>query len=601
MARISQKTVDLITSTADIVDVISDYVELQPAGSGFKGLCPFHSEKTPSFSVSKEKGVFKCFGCGEAGGAVTFIQKYKNISYADALLALAEKYHIPVETEGDFTPVNDFSHLFEINEKASEIFQLTLTNLEKGKQALEYVTRRGLDIHTIQYFEIGYASNEVGGLYTQLKDSYEPVELMELGLIKKNDKEYIDLFRNRLMFPIHNEYGKTIGFSGRVIDQLSDVKYVNSPLTKLFIKGNALYNLDKALPFIKRENRVILFEGFFDVIAAFQAGIKEGVCSMGTALTDEQAKLLKKYTDHAVICYDGDKAGFEATSKAIPILRNAGLQVSIVLLPDKLDPDEFVKERSRNSFLQYVNTTQIDPFEFQYIYLTKQTDLTKPSMIEDLKLKVFNMLMKQNSDMLLEIYMKKMSEDLNVSYESLKSDLHHYQLTKAITFQTEQRKQKISTIKIINKKEESVRRLVAYYLYSDEYRKIIIDEIQKYFVNDRIYTKILFEADGFVEKNIIHNLREKVLSVMTGSDYEMAIRRLVDRDEEYSMEELKQLITTHKEIKIEMDILSLQETIKNANPPLSMKDHINTSNKIIELKKQIEELKKEKSWKKPKS
>ncbi|MGD9909380.1 MAG: DNA primase [Candidatus Izemoplasmatales bacterium] len=602
MAKISQKTIDLITNTADIVDVISDYVQLQPSGSGFKGLCPFHSEKTPSFNVSKEKGIFKCFGCGEAGNAVTFIQRYKNITYPEALLALADKYHLPVETEGETFVKNDFSHFYEINDKVSGLYQLTLTNLAEGKPGLDYVLKRGLDIHTIQYFELGYATNDYSGMYNQLKDQIDAVDFIELGLVKKTEKDYVDLFRDRLIFPIRNEYGKTVGFSGREINGASDMKYINSPQSKIFTKGNVLFNLDKAIPSIKRENRVVLFEGFFDVIASVVSGIKESVCSMGTALTEEQAKLLKKYTDHAVICYDGDKAGFEATNKAIPLLQNAGLSVSIVLLPEGLDPDEFVKTKSRQAFQKYVNTTQMDPFEFQYVYLMRKTDMSMPSQIEEFKLKVFKTLQKQNSDMLLEIYMKKMSEDIGVSYESIQSDLHNYQLTQAITFHKEQqKKQTLANMAIINKKIESENRLVSYFLKTPEYRQYIIDEIQAYFAKDRINVMILFEATGLIENNQVLDLKEQVLDGLTGNEYELAKRRLNDTGLEYSSVELKQIINTHKICEIEMNIRAIKEKLTALNDILTKEEKLKFGNEILEAKKQIDELKKENTWKKAKS
>lgn len=600
MAKISQKTVELITNTADIVDVISDYVQLQPSGSGFKGLCPFHSEKTPSFSVSKEKGVFKCFGCNEAGNAVTFIQKIKNISYPEALLELAEKYHIPVETEGETYVKNDYSHYYEINEKASSIYQLSLTNLEKGKEALAYVQNRGLDIHTIQYFEIGYAPNEFNSLYTQLKDLYEPVDLIELGLIKKSDKDYFDLFRNRLMFPIRNEFGKTVGFSGREIDGKSDMKYINSPLTKLFVKGNILFNLDKALPFINREKRVVLFEGFFDVIAAFQSGIKEGVCSMGTSLTEEQARLLKKYTDHAIICYDGDNAGFEATAKAIPILQNAGITVSISLLPEGLDPDEFVKKNSKNAFLQFINSRQIDPFEFQYVYLKKQIDLSKPSQVEDFKLKVLKYVLNTDSQMLVELYTKRLAEDIGVSFESIQSDLHHYQLTKAISSRLTERKQKISAMVVTNKRVEAERRLVAYFLYNEDFRQYIIKEVTPFFAKDYLNVQILFYADEFIKNKKDENLKERVIEVLSPKEKEIAQKRLDENGCDYSQEDLYQLINTHKTCLIESQIIELihmREKIDSSNK----EEYLKISNHIIEAKKQINELRKDKIWKKPKS
>jgi DNA primase len=601
VGRISQNTIDLIQNTADIVDVVSDYVTLQPAGKNFKGLCPFHSEKTPSFFVSKERNLFNCFGCHEKGNAITFIQKYKNLSYPEALKELADKYHISLEIDGDDDIVDRFQRSYQINEMTSNFYQLNLTNLDKGKKALAYIQNRGLDIHTIQYFELGYAPIEMDSLFLHLKSDFEPVELMELGLVKKNEKEYYDLFRDRLIFPIRNEYGKVVGFSGRITEEKkNEPKYVNSPLTKLFTKGAILYNLDKALPFINREKRVVLYEGFLDVIASFQAGIKEGVCSMGTALTQEQALLLKKHTNHAVICYDGDDAGFEATAKAIEILELVGLQVSVVLLPDMLDPDEYCKKHSKQAFVKYVNEMQADPVEFEYLYLKRNIDLTKPSQVEDFKLKVFQFLIKKDSQMLLEIYTKKLALDLSVEYETIKSDLHHYQLTKAITKNLSQRHEKISSVFIPDKVVIAERRLIKYFIYAKEYRQIITDELTPYFSKESLNVQIMVNAIDLIELHKEENLKENTILRFDDKTRPLVELRLKETSEEYSLDDLMQLIRTMKIHKKEIEITYLKEDaefLKQNN----RKEYLIVHNQILELKKTIDDLRKEPVWKKPKS
>jgi len=602
VARISQSTIDLIQNTADIVDVVSDYVQLEPAGKNFKGLCPFHSEKTPSFFVSKERNIFNCFGCHEKGNAITFIQKYKNLSYPEALLELADKYHITVETDGETSYVDHFSRYYQMNETASNFYQLNLTNLDKGKKAFDYITARGLNIHTIQYFEIGYAPNEMDGLFQQLKTDYEPIEMMEIGLVKKNERDYYDLFRDRLMFPIRNEYGKVVGFSGRIYEQKeNEAKYVNSPYTKIFTKGDILYNLDKALPFINREKRIVLYEGFLDVIASFQSGIKEAVCSMGTALTEDQAHLIKKYTDHAVICYDGDDAGFEATSKAIQLLQNASLAVSMVLLPEGLDPDEFTKKYSRAAFVKFVNESQVDPVEFEYQYLKKRVDMGKPSQVEDFKLKVFLFLIAKDSQMLLEIYTKKLAEDLKVEYESIKSDLHHFMLNRAITKSLTDRHGKTSSQNIVNKAVRGENRLVQYYIESKAYRKIIIDELGDMFTKDKLNTQILVNAQDFTDNDHESDLKTYIASVFHDKTREQVIHRLDHLDEAFSLEDLHQLLQTMKIIKFENDILELKARGELLLQQSLKDEYKQTHQSIIEIKQKIDVLRKESVWKKPKS
>lgn len=602
MARISQESIELIRNTADIVDVVSDYVQLQPSGKNFKGLCPFHSEKTPSFFVDKERGFFHCFGCGEKGNAITFVQKYKNTTFVEALKELAERYHIELDTGGDDTLVDHHKRSYDINETANSFYQINLTNLEKGKKAFEYIKGRGLDIHTIQYFEIGYAPDEPKALFSQMKVNYEPVELIELGLLKKGENDYFDLFRNRLMFPIRNEFGKTVGFSGRIIENNPlEPKYVNSPQTKIFTKGKVLYNLDKALPFINREKRVVLFEGFLDVISAFSAGIKEGVCSMGTALTPEQAYLLKKHTDHAVLCYDGDSAGFEASSKAIPILEEAGLRVSVVLLPEKLDPDEFVKKRSKAEFVKWINEKSMDPFEFEYHYLKSSFDLTKPSQVEELKLRIFNILLKSDSQMLMEIYIKKLSADLNISYDILQSDLHHFQLTKAIKTSQNKRKEKIFNVVIQNRAVVAERRILCYFIKANEYREVINNLIGGIFTKDRENLEILINAEEFIKSGITENLKEKVIGTFVESKRASVAKRLNDHGEPYSIDDLLQLIMTYKIHEVELEIEEVNQQLAALGEFAKKEETTPLFNKKVELTKKIREIRKENLWKKTKS
>lgn len=601
MARISQNTIELIRNTADIVDVVSEYVTLQPSGKNFKGLCPFHSEKTPSFFVDKERGFFHCFGCGEKGNVISFVQKYKNTTFVEALQELAEKFHIPIETEGDEVFVDHNKRPYEINETANSFFQVSLTNLEKGKQALEYIQGRGLDIHTIQYFELGFAPNEQKALFNQLKENYEPVEMMELGLAKKGETDYYDLFRNRLMFPIRNEYGKTVGFSGRILENNpNEPKYVNSPQTKIFTKGQVLYNLDKAIPFINREKRVVLFEGFLDVIAAFSAGIKEGICSMGTALTPEQASLIKKHTDHAILCYDGDSAGFEATSKAIPILEGSGLHVSVVLLPEKLDPDDFVKKHSKAAFVKQINERAIDPFEFEYTYMKSGVDLKKPSQVEELKLRVFNYLFKSDSQMLLEIYSKRLAEDLKVSFETIQSDLHHFQLTKAITNSLNKRKEKIVNIVIQDKAQKAEKRLLCYFIKAKEYRDIIINDIGNMFTKDKLSLEIMINAEDFIQNGFTENLKEKIIATFSEKKRPLVEKKLSDYDEPYSSEDLTQLLMSFKISLLEDEVRAIDEEMKETID-VDKEKYNYLRQKKLDILIKIRELRKDTSWKKTKS
>ncbi|MDD3477775.1 MAG: DNA primase [Candidatus Izemoplasmatales bacterium] len=603
MAKISQQTIDLVKRTADIVDVVSEVVKLQPSGKNLTGLCPFHSEKTPSFFVHKDSGLFNCYGCHEKGDAIHFVQKYKNISYPEAIAELAHRYHIEIETEGgdEYHIKSDLKRPYELNEAANAFYQVNLTNMERGKVALDYIRGRGLDVHTIQYFELGYAPQERSVLFQELKSTYEPVEMMELGLINKGGKDYYDLFRHRLIFPIRNEQGKLVAFSGRILEKNeNEAKYVNTPQTKLFVKSQVLYNLDKALPFIRRQKRVVLFEGYLDVIAAFQAGVKEGVCSMGTALTEEQARLIKKHTDQAVLCYDGDSAGFEAMVTGIRVLENAGLVVGVVLLPEGLDPDEFVRKKSKAAFASYLENHVIDPVEFEYEVTKRKFDLTKPSQVEEFKAQLFKSLERRGSQTLLEFYIKKLTQDLSVDESVIRSDMHHHQITQAILASNKRKKEQIANIAILSKRIRAENRLLLYFVKKREFRIPIIDALTPMFVKENLNVSILVEAEAILAKdNSLEDITELVVKAFTKeSERTMVRQRLEEGIGDFSDVDLAQLIHSVNISKLEDEVLALQ---KDRELAPTQEEFMNISKQIQALLIRIQELKKENPWKKPKS
>ena len=296
MANISKDKIDQVNQAADIVDVISEYVSLQPSGKGMKGLCPFHNEKTPSFHVSKEKQIFNCFGCHTGGNSIKFIQNYKHLDYIEAVRFLADKYNIDLEEDQNEVQRYNFNKLYDVNKLAKNFFNLHLLNLDSGREALDYLEGRGLNKHILNEYNIGYAPARNNLLLKNLLENFQEFELVEAGLVNRNESSnYYDVFRDRIMFPIHNEQGKVIGFSGRTLTNDKSVpKYVNTQATKIFNKGEVLYNLDKALSFVNQKKRMVLMEGFIDVIQASIAGIEESVCTMGTELTSEQARKIKK-------------------------------------------------------------------------------------------------------------------------------------------------------------------------------------------------------------------------------------------------------------------------------------------------------------------
>lgn len=353
---IPEDVIEKIKYENDIVDVISDTVKLKKSGRNYMGLCPFHNEKSPSFSVSEDKQIYKCFGCGEAGNVITFVMKTKNLSFIDAVKLLAERIHLDLDylEKGNNKKKDINDKLIKLNVDAARFF---FSNLNSNKKVKDYFIHRGILESTIRSFGLGYAMDDWHGIMKFLKrKGYSDLDLLNAGLIIKNEKgNKYDRFRNRVMFPVFDYKGKVIGFGGRVLDD-SKPKYLNSPETTLFKKGINLYGLNFVL---KKDNKrtIIIVEGYMDCITLHQYGITNTVASLGTALTVNQAKLLKRYADNIIISYDADAAGQRATLRGLKILRDIGLNVKVLIVPEGKDPDEFVRNNGKEAFEKLIKNS----------------------------------------------------------------------------------------------------------------------------------------------------------------------------------------------------------------------------------------------------
>lgn len=428
MPRISEAVIKEVLEKTDIVDVVSEKVSLSKKGKSYFGLCPFHNEKTPSFSVEPEMKIFNCFSCGEKGNAITFKQKTENISFLEAVEDLAKKANIDLNISS-FKKENPNKKFFEINKDSLNFYELYLSSTKQGIIAKDYLHKRGITDELISYFNIGLSPSEYDVLYKTLTHKGILVsDLHDLGLVKQSKTDsFYDLFRERIMFPIMDDRGNVVAFSGRsyLETKKESPKYINSPQTKVFTKSNVLYNLSNALNEIKKNDRVVLFEGYMDVIAAFRANIKESVASMGTSLTVEQVKLVKRYTNNVTICYDGDPAGIEAATRAIKLFENERMEVKIVLLPDNMDPDDYLTKHSEAELNTFINEKWIDKIEFSYLKSNMNIDFTKMLDIEHFKKIIFD-LIKNTSNTIIESYIKRLSTDIGISLESVRQDFYQY-------------------------------------------------------------------------------------------------------------------------------------------------------------------------------
>lgn len=350
--RITREYVDRVRDAADIVRVISDYVALKQNGTRFKGLCPFHQEKTPSFSVDPDRKLFYCFGCQTGGDLFQFVTEYDGVSFPDAVESLAERFGVPLPETRERTPEDAWrDRMFEIHRAADAYFRGVLAQ-DSGRGCRDYLTRRDLDDATVERLGLGYAPDGWQNLLDHLASKrFSPHEIVRAGLAipRKSGSGQYDRFRDRLTFPIRDTSGRVIAFGGRILGD-GEPKYLNSPETALYVKGDHLYGLDLARDAIRREGFAVVVEGYMDLAALARAGVLNAVASLGTAFTPNQARLLTRYTRRVVVSYDGDAAGSSAAVKSFDLLLEHGLDVHVVDLPDGLDPDDYIRAHGADAY-----------------------------------------------------------------------------------------------------------------------------------------------------------------------------------------------------------------------------------------------------------
>jgi len=420
----SNELIDEVRSRNDIVSVIGSYIKLQKKGSSYMGLCPFHNEKTPSFSVNAAKQFYHCFGCGAGGNVFTFIMEYENYSFPEALKFLAERAGIKLpdeEADAEAKRVADIkSRLLEVNKQAA-IYYYHLLKSREGQEAYRYLTGRGLTDDTIKHFGLGYSGKDPTGLYRYLKKLGHDDELLsQTGLFRFDEKlGGRDKFRDRIMFPIMDINHRVIGFGGRVMGNAGpDVpKYLNSPETRLFEKSRNLYGLNYAKS--SRKNQILLCEGYMDVIALHQAGFTNAVAALGTAFTAAHAGLLRRYTGEVILTFDSDTAGVGAALRAIPILKEAGLVVKVLDMSPYKDPDEFVKAAGAEEYQKRIDNAK-NSFFFEIEILQKDYDMSDPEQ----KMRFFNEMGKKLLSFADELernfYIDAMAQKYNIEPQQLK-------------------------------------------------------------------------------------------------------------------------------------------------------------------------------------
>ena len=447
---IPNEVIDKILDKTDIVEIISAYITLKKAGQNFRARCPFHEEKTPSFMVSPAKQIYHCFGCAAGGNAIGFLMNHEKMDFIEALKVLADKTGVSLPNFGgnQNTKTTLADKLYTVNDLTCSLYQKNLTD-ESGKRAYKYFIDRGLNDRTIKLFRLGFAQDIWQGLIHHSKSKNIDIALLEkAGLVLKAEQSgnWYDRFRNRIIFPILNIRGKILGFGGRALDE-SLPKYMNSPETNIYTKGKHLYGMNFSKQYIKKQDYAIIVEGYFDLILPFQNEIRNIVATLGTALTTEQIINLKRFTKNVIMVYDSDTAGEEATLRSLDILIEEDMNVRIAILPKGTDPDSFVRKEGRVGFIKILKESK-DIFDYKLGRLTSRFTKDQPRGKARIVAGMLPTLAKIKNAVLKSSYLKRMSEELSVDEESIRSELKKVKMGPVDTYraQTESKEKKSESI-----------------------------------------------------------------------------------------------------------------------------------------------------------
>ena len=427
--RIPEDFINEVRNSVNIVDVISQYVSLEKKGKDYIGLCPFHQEKTPSFTVNEEKQFFKCFGCGKGGNVYKFLMYKDNLTFPESVEQVANFAHISMpsgysnhQTNSNLTPV------MKINQDAADFYHRVLVTTRAGERGMAYAKKRELDKKTIDHFGIGYAPQQENLLLLYLRGkNYQDDDLVKSGLfIQSKSGELYDRFRDRLMFPLSDESGRVIAFSGRRLsNDKTEAKYMNSPETEIFTKSKLLFHFAEAKKAAREEKHLVLYEGYMDVIAAYKAGVKSGIASMGTSLTDEQVYMMRRNNRNIIINYDGDDPGVHTAERAVQMFKQAGgFNIGVVVLPEGLDPDEYVKKYGEDKYYSEVKGA-LSATDFLLKRLAKKfnlnNDLDRINYLNEAVKEISNI----SDPVQQDLYLRKIADENKVSFEALKANLLH--------------------------------------------------------------------------------------------------------------------------------------------------------------------------------
>ena len=556
--NITNEMINEIRNKVDIVEVISKYIPLTQRGKNYFGVCPFHDDHSPSMSVSKEKQIFTCFSCGATGNVFTFVSDYEHIGFYDAVRLLGNQ--VGYNLGNAKVTKNKNAESYEIYEQACKYYQNSL-NTSLGKNANEYLEKRQIDKDTIKKFKIGLSISKTSLTDYLISKGYSLNKLIELGLSNENGS---DLFTNRIMFPLYDLEGNVVAFSGRIYNTKDGSKYINTKETPIFKKGNILYNYHNAKEMLKKNNSVIVMEGFMDVIRANTVGITNCIATMGTALTKQNANLLKKMADNIILCFDGDKAGEEATTSAINVLKEIDVTPKVVRLEENLDPDEYILKYGANKFISKINNPE-STIEFLMDQHKQNKNLTDIEDITKYIHESLNDLLQIEDTVLVDLTLKKMSDEYKVSYDILNNK---YQELKS--------KIKPKTNKIIQEKKrikfnqyELASRSLLFYMLKDEK---IINKVEKEvtFFPDNNIRMLANEMIYYYHKYGIFKIADFISYISDNEELLKIFNEIINMDinESYNIEEIDDYIKVINSYPIVKKENELKENLKKETDPI---------------------------------
>ena len=503
MERIPYDTILEIQRKANIVDVIADYLPIEKKGKNYFAICPFHDDHNPSLSISPEKQIYTCFVCGESGNVFNFVMNYEKITFYEAVVKVASKIGMLLDvkvTNKTIKKDDRYDKYYKMFDISCKYYQNNINSVY-GKSAKEYLLKRKLDDDIIKEFEIGLSldDNNISKLLT--KKGFDEAELIDIGLCGKKDNFTYDIFRNRIMFPLYNTEGLTVGFSGRIYNGESDNKYVNSKESYIFKKGELLYNYHKAIEYAKNERSIIIVEGFMDVIRLHTIGIKNVVATMGTAITKKHAELIMRLSKNVILCFDGDKAGEKATLSCLEELEKIGLSPKIIRLEDNLDPDDYILKKGKDLFLNHLKNAS-DKLSFLMEINKNKTDFNNYNEISNYIKTIVKELEKIDDKIVFELTLKKLSKETGVDEDTIKGLIKKVPKDKVISYS------KPKAI-YINKYEKAEEYLIYYMLRNVD--AIILYENNVSYLNNAKLSKIASEILEFYFQKHYINVTEFTL------------------------------------------------------------------------------------------